>query len=435
MAKNKFYYYVGVVTHQGLSLVTKRDNGTKCCYWNEEEKPLAMPESVASDTALGLNLNGFSSVVIKSHTELASHFVATERTPSERVDYSGADINLLEAYERLMNFDNPFVTYYENIDAHYFTSDMVVSFDVGGVQDRFLEVLDILGMSYNEWSISQLSNKSVEELCTLLIKKLTVDTLPVNEEDYTAEDMRLIAAYESCNKNAERDCFVKWCNGLGTRFEWKYTYFKPVLIQKRFELALASLGATYEEWKQGSDRNLFVDALKDKIYKNLEEIEGLPYNADDYDADDIKLIACYEAVMKIPYNEKITNWYGDYAMHEWKIYPFQPEVVQKCFREALKTIGLTYSDWKESDIRCETSDKIEAEMLLKLEFDKITDDVLDKISDQNKEPMDFIYALMNVAKLSDEYVLGYLTDAFGHKYSAEELWRCIRKYKEETNKI
>lgn len=436
MAKRKFYYYVGVVTHQGLSLVTKKDNGTKSCYWNNKEKPLAMPESVATDTAWGLNLNGFGAFVIKSHNELAGHFVATERIPSEKKDYSGADLNLLDAYEKVMNFNNPFVTYYGQIDANYFTSDMVNSFDADGVHKRFFEVLDIIGMSYNEWSISHLANKSAKELRDYLIKKLTIDTLPVNEEDYTPEDIKLIAAYENLTRKSleDRDCFVKWCNGLGTRFEWMYSSFKPVLIQKRFELALASLGVTYEEWKQGSDRNLFVDALKDKIYKNLEEIEGLPYNFDDYNFDDIKLIASYEYVMKIPYKDKITSWYGDMALYEFKIYPFQPEVVQKRFREALKTIGFSYSVWKEKtkDYRLVTSDVIEAEMLLNIELAKVTDDVLNEISDQNKEPMDFIYALMNVAKLPDEYVLGYLTDAFGHKYTSEELGDVLAKYKEEN---
>lgn len=433
MAKNKFYYYVGVVTHQGLSLVTKKDNGTKSCYWNEKEKPIAMPESVATDTAWGLNLNGFGAFVIKSHTELEGHFVATERTPSERCDYSGADINLLNAYEEVMNFNNPFVTYYGNIDAYYFTETMVNSFDVGAVEDRFLEVLDIIGVSYNEWSISRLSKKSAREIRDYLVKKLTVETLPVNEEDYCFEDIRLIAAYERANcKSFQAKDLTVVSNGIGTKFEWKYSSFKPVLVQKRFAEALNALGVTYEEWKVCKERHLFVGELDKIITANLKEIEGLPYNADDYDADDIKLIACYEAVMKIPYNEKITNWFGDYAIHEWKMFPFQPEVAQKRFREALKTIHLTYSFWKENDYRHHTSDKLEADMLLKMKLSKITDEVIDQITEQNKEVIDFIYALMNIAELPDEYVLGYLTDAFGHKYSAEELGNVLAKYKEEN---
>lgn len=433
MAKNKFYYYVGVVTHQGLSLVTKKDNGTKSCYWNEKEKPIAMPESVATDTAWGLNLNGYGAFVVKSHTELEGHFVATERTPSERCDYSGADLNLLNAYEEVMNFNNPFVTYYGNIDAYYFTETMVNSFDVGAVEDRFLEVLDIIGVSYNEWSISRLSKKSAREIRDYLVKKLTVETLPVNEEDYCFEDMRLIAAYERANcKSIKVDDLTVMSNGIGTKFEWKYSNFKPVLVQKRFAEALNALGVTYEEWKVCKERHLFVGELDKIITANLKEIEGLPYNADDYDADDIKLIACYETVMKTPYPEKIADWFGDYAIHEWKMYPFQPEVAQKRLREALKKVCLTYSEWKESDIRKKLSTEIEEVMLLNMKFAILTDEVIDQITEQNKEVIDFIYALMNIAELPDEYVLGYLNDAFGYKYSAEELGDVLAKYKEEN---
>ena len=199
----------------------------------------------------------------------------------------------------------------------------------------------------------------------------TVETLPVNEEDYCFEDMRLIAAYERANcKSIKVDDLTVMSNGIGTKFEWKYSNFKPVLVQKRFAEALNALGVTYEEWKVCKERHLFVGELDKIITANLKEIEGLPYNSDDYDADDIKLIACYEAVMKIPYSEKITNWFGDYAIHEWKMFPFQPEVAQKRFREALKTIHLTYSFWKENDYRHHTSDKLEADMLLKMKLSK-----------------------------------------------------------------
>lgn len=337
MAKNKFYYYVGVATNSGLALVTSRDNKNRVCYWDEKLDPKSMPESVASDTALGLNLNGFSSVVIKSHTELTGHFLSVEKHPKNREDYTGADLNLLDAYEKVMNFNNPYVTYYGNIDANYFTASIINSFDEGGVQDRFLEALGVLDMSYNEWAISNLSRKSSSELYLHLVKKLTVPNLPVNEEDYTLEDIKLIAAYENSTRKSEENCFVNSCNELATVFvEWKYSTFKPVLIQKRFEEALTALGVTYEEWKGCKERNLSISELQKKISENLKE------------------------------------------------------------------------------------------------FGKVTDDVLNIITAQNKDPLDFVYALMNIADLPDEYILGYLHDAFGYKYTEEGLSDVLAKYKEEN---
>lgn len=77
--KSKYYHYVGVQNDYGMSFVTKRDNANRTCFWNTEEKPLAMSHSVAEDTAFGLVLNGYSAVVVQSLYELTSHFVSKEK--------------------------------------------------------------------------------------------------------------------------------------------------------------------------------------------------------------------------------------------------------------------------------------------------------------------------------------------------------------------
>lgn len=64
--KTKRYYYVGVQTGSGLSLVTKRDYTNKMAWWNAEQKPMKMPQSTARDLAWALCVNGFEAVVIDS---------------------------------------------------------------------------------------------------------------------------------------------------------------------------------------------------------------------------------------------------------------------------------------------------------------------------------------------------------------------------------
>ena len=59
--------------------------------------------------------------------------------------------------------------------------------------------------------------------------------------------------------------------------------------------------------------------------------------------------------------------------------------------------------------------------------------MLDYIADHNNEPLDFIYAIMNEADLTDETALCYLSDSFGYKYTEDELKEIITKYHEENN--
>lgn len=42
----KSFYYIGVQTNDGMSLVTKIDNKSRQCFWDTEQKPLALPLSV-----------------------------------------------------------------------------------------------------------------------------------------------------------------------------------------------------------------------------------------------------------------------------------------------------------------------------------------------------------------------------------------------------
>lgn len=65
---------------------------------------------------------------------------------------------------------------------------------------------------------------------------------------------------------------------------------------------------------------------------------------------------------------------------------------------------------------------------------KIDNRVLDYIADHNNDPLDFMYAIMNEADLTDKEALYYLDDSFGYKYTEDELKEVIAKYHEETNK-
>lgn len=64
---------------------------------------------------------------------------------------------------------------------------------------------------------------------------------------------------------------------------------------------------------------------------------------------------------------------------------------------------------------------------------KINSKVLSCIADHNDEPLDFMYAIMNEADLTDEMALYYLWDSFGYKYTEDELKKVIAKYHEEND--
>lgn len=62
----------------------------------------------------------------------------------------------------------------------------------------------------------------------------------------------------------------------------------------------------------------------------------------------------------------------------------------------------------------------------------ISNKVLDYIADHNSDPLDFMYAIMNEADLTDERALGYLSESFGFKYTEEELKKVVAQYHAEN---
>lgn len=73
MTKKKYYYYVLVFTNSGPKYVTKIDNNTREAYWHEEDKPFHMTKDDAEFLAMGLTLNGNSSVMITSTYKIDNH--------------------------------------------------------------------------------------------------------------------------------------------------------------------------------------------------------------------------------------------------------------------------------------------------------------------------------------------------------------------------
>lgn len=267
MAKNKFYYYVGVKTNGGMTLVTKVENTGRMCYWNDKLPPLAMSKTCAEDIALGLNLNFHSAVVIQSRIELTTHFLAIDKLPKSREDYSGTDLKLLDAYERVVEFNNPFVVFIGQINAPYFNESMVISFDERAVQDRFREVLGVLDMNYNEWRNSEAARKTGKEIADLLLEKLTDDSLPVKQMDYTFEDLKLIYAYEQFKELPANEWTVTVCKC----FQYGHRYVYPVIAQKRLKEALEALGMSYEEWQTCEVRNVSADELRNRMTDKTNE--------------------------------------------------------------------------------------------------------------------------------------------------------------------
>ena len=68
----KYHYYVLVFTNEGPKYVTGiGDHHT--AYWKAEDKPLEMSASWAEDVYVGLCLNFFTAVLIKSRFEIDRH--------------------------------------------------------------------------------------------------------------------------------------------------------------------------------------------------------------------------------------------------------------------------------------------------------------------------------------------------------------------------
>ena len=69
----KYHYYVMVMTNEGPKYVTGiGDHHT--AYWNEEKKPMEFSSaSYAEDVYVGLCMNFFTAVLVKSRFEIDHH--------------------------------------------------------------------------------------------------------------------------------------------------------------------------------------------------------------------------------------------------------------------------------------------------------------------------------------------------------------------------
>lgn len=65
--------------------------------------------------------------------------------------------------------------------------------------------------------------------------------------------------------------------------------------------------------------------------------------------------------------------------------------------------------------------------------EKIDNKVLDYIAEHNSDPLDFMYAIMSEADLTDEEALEYLMESFGYKSDEDKLKEVIAQYHKENN--
>ena len=70
MANRKNFHYVLVFTAGGPVFVTSTSNATRQARWEKDKNPLALQKSYAEDLVLGLNVNGYQSVLVTSRWEL-----------------------------------------------------------------------------------------------------------------------------------------------------------------------------------------------------------------------------------------------------------------------------------------------------------------------------------------------------------------------------
>lgn len=71
MAKGlKWNVYVGVITADGISVVTDIDNSTKAAYWKSGQKGKKFTLTTAKDLVFGLTVNGYSAFVIQTLGEM-----------------------------------------------------------------------------------------------------------------------------------------------------------------------------------------------------------------------------------------------------------------------------------------------------------------------------------------------------------------------------
>lgn len=64
---------------------------------------------------------------------------------------------------------------------------------------------------------------------------------------------------------------------------------------------------------------------------------------------------------------------------------------------------------------------------------KIDEKVLDYIAEHNSDTLDFMYAIMSEADLTDEEALDYLRESFGYKCDDDKLKLVIEQYHREND--
>lgn len=70
MSKEKNYWYVLVLSNEGPVFLTSYISKPKEAFWDKNEKPLELPESVAKSMAFGLMVNFTSAFPVCSPVEL-----------------------------------------------------------------------------------------------------------------------------------------------------------------------------------------------------------------------------------------------------------------------------------------------------------------------------------------------------------------------------
>jgi len=95
----------------------------------------------------------------------------------------------------------------------------------------------------------------------------------------------------------------------------------------------------------------YSNDMYDYILETAEEffgntgpkLEPIPPKFSLYDAE---LIATYEEVYKIPEENKVTSWWGDMHLYEFK-YEAEPEKIAEAFEKSLKAVGMTKAEFND----------------------------------------------------------------------------------------
>ncbi len=78
MAKQKYFYYVGVRVKSGMAFVTKTNNVNRWATWDVEKEPCQFCRSSAISICEGLCLKGFDACVIQTLYPWDSHAVSVK---------------------------------------------------------------------------------------------------------------------------------------------------------------------------------------------------------------------------------------------------------------------------------------------------------------------------------------------------------------------